>query len=142
MYGREKFIHLTTRGLNFPQVAAAAYAIGRNKMFRNLLLGSLLLSLGIACSKTAVEKKPHKKLDGNSIVIGMNIDNVKEILGEPERAVQDKENRLLGWTFYEKQENLISGNQVGGLTIVFKDDVVVKIMPIYVNRQKFPLTGN
>ena len=63
----------------------------------------------------------------------MSTAEVEKLLGNPERVVSEPENGLVGWTYYEHEGNLSPGIQLGGLTVVFKDDRVHKVLPISVN---------
>lgn len=63
---------------------------------------------------------------------GMSAGQVEDLLGKPERVVSEPENGLVGWTYYEREENLMPGAQLGGLTVLFKSNVVYKVSPIFV----------
>jgi hypothetical protein len=61
---------------------------------------------------------------------GMSTREVEVLIGKPERVVSELENGLEAWTYYEHEDNLSPGIQLGGLTVVFKDEKVHKVMPI------------
>ena len=64
---------------------------------------------------------------------GMTTTEVANLLGAAEEVINEPENGLEAWTYYEPDANLESGLQLGGLTVVFKDGVVHKVLPIFVN---------
>ena len=105
------------------------------RILRITLFAGLLL---VSCSRretapSLVQMPPPLRM--NDIHEGMSAKQVQQLLGKPIRVVHEPQNNLEAWTYLEHEENLKPRMQIGGVTIVFKQGTVTKVMPIYVNHQ-------
>lgn len=66
---------------------------------------------------------------------GMAVDEVRRLLGTPTTVINEHENGLETWIYFEHEANLSPGTQLGGLTVAFENGRVHSIMPISVNRR-------
>lgn len=64
---------------------------------------------------------------------GMSQFDVINLLGTPGRFVEDTEHAMEAWTYYEDIDDISPETDIGGLTIVFQGQKVIKVMPIYVS---------
>lgn len=101
----------------------------------------LALALLVSC-----EQKPTKSkitisppLQEDIVSVGMTQDEVISKLGKPARVLdQNDKDEIMAWVYWECEENLKEGFQLGGLQIFFKDRKVFKVLPITVNKRSFP----
>jgi len=80
---------------------------------------------------------PPASLRLDSITAGMDHKEVATLLGSPERIDRDASANMEAWTYFEHTANLVSGWQIGGLTIIMKDGIVFKVLPIELDHKRY-----
>lgn len=102
-------------------------------------LNCLCIGISLLSCKKVNEPVEHSHaaplVEYESIKIGMSIDQVRSILGQPGRIFQSPSDEGEAWTYYKSSEELREGFQVGGVTIFIQRGSVIKISPIMVNHR-------
>jgi hypothetical protein len=81
-------------------------------------------------NKCSSDQVVRPRLREDLVIKDMSVQEIKALLGDPDRIIREPENRLEAWTYYENRKYLKDGHQLGGLTIVIRDDRVFDIMTI------------
>lgn len=98
----------------------------------SLVVVCLMLGVFFWYARESLNNEPlaAEKLNVNLVRAGMSIKEVEMLLGNPENVRKEPENGLEARTYYERQENLVMGKQLAGLTIIYENGVVYKVLPI------------
>lgn len=87
----------------------------------------------VACDRQdrGVTVAARAPLSIEAIKVGMNDEEILDLLGEPGIKRPGPDGLEL-WSYLEKHENLARGSQLGGVRIMFRDHVVIEVVPIHV----------
>lgn len=92
-----------------------------------------VINAGCGNSKETETEFVRPPLVEGLITEGMSQFDVMNLLGTPDRFVEYTEHAMEAWKYYEKIDDISPETEIGGLTIVFQGQKVIKVMPIYVS---------
>lgn len=80
---------------------------------------------------TATRNNSVLRITADMVPLGTAKREVQEKFGAPDRTGGSKEDGIEMWVYYNDLSKLPSGEYLGGLKILFQNDKVAKVLPIY-----------